>query len=53
MRYSPGPLYDRLRQKLDAFYKVDDAVAALQRGRHAFIADETNTKLKIMKEMRV
>lgn len=53
IRYSPGPLYDRLRQRLDAFYKLEDAVAALQQGRHAFIADETSTKLKVMTTLKV
>ncbi|XP_063867358.1 uncharacterized protein LOC135104184 [Scylla paramamosain] len=49
---TPGDMLDQIRQKLDLFNNLNEALKAVKERRHAFIADETTTKLTIMQQMQ-
>ncbi|KAK8391236.1 hypothetical protein O3P69_017124 [Scylla paramamosain] len=50
--YSEGPLYQKMRQKLDLFASIDDAVTALKAGQHAIVAIESSSQFSIMRQMK-
>lgn len=53
VRHSPDPMFEQMRQRLDEFDEMTDALAALQRGGHAFVSSEIDVRLLLKKTVKV